>query len=89
MSLREAAEALAQETCREWLDDKCDRCNEPAEFILWGKLIQPEGLGPRCYDHAAKWVGHSYLSRKLAGSNNLKLEAAIIDLRPLREALAS
>lgn len=87
--LREAAEALVHEGCREWVEDKCDRCNEPAEFVLWGKLLEPEALGPRCYDHAAKHVGHDMLSRRLRrdGSYTLKLEAAIMDLRPLQRAL--
>lgn len=47
--------------CREWLPDKNDACWEPSEYVLWGKLIPPEGLGPRCYDHAAKHVGHDAL----------------------------
>lgn len=34
----------------------------PAEFILWGKLLPPEALGPRCYDHAARQVGHRALN---------------------------
>ncbi len=57
--------------CREWVDN--DRCNAPAEFVLWGKLIDPEGLGPRCYDHAAKWVDHRGLGDP---------SYAILDLRP-------
>jgi hypothetical protein len=46
--------------CREWVGH--ERCGAPSEFILWGKLIDPEGLGPRCYDHAVRYVGHSGLS---------------------------
>lgn len=49
--------------CREWVEEKNNRCNAPTEYVLWGKLIDPEGLGPRCYDHAAKWVGHYGLYR--------------------------
>lgn len=49
-----------REFCREWTVGG-DRCNGPAEFILWGKLIPADGLGPRCYDHAAKHVGHRAL----------------------------
>lgn len=64
-----------RECCREWLDDKINYCCEPAEFLLWGKLIPPEGLGPRCYDHAAKWVGHSALRHDAGWS--------ILDLRGL------
>lgn len=56
------AEAL-RETCREWPDDAFDRCNQPAEFILWGKLFPPEALGPRCYEHAVKHTGHSMPSQ--------------------------
>lgn len=48
--------------CREWVDEKHNCCFEPAEYVLWGKLIPPEGLGPRCYDHAAKHVGHNALA---------------------------
>lgn len=44
--------------CREWLPEKNDCCWEPAEYVLWGKLFPPEGQGPRCYDHAAKYVDH-------------------------------
>lgn len=47
--------------CREWCPDKNENCWAPAEFVLWGKLIPTEGLGPRCYDHAAKHVGHDGL----------------------------
>lgn len=49
------------EWCREDLPSG-ERCHKPAEFILWGKLFPPEGLGPRCYDHAAKHAGHRALS---------------------------
>lgn len=48
------------EWCREDLPNG-ERCNQPAEFILWGKLLEPEALGPRCYDHAAEHVGHRAL----------------------------
>jgi hypothetical protein len=56
------AEAL-RETCREWPDGADDRCNAPAEFILWGKLFPPEALGPRCYDHAVEHTGHNMPAR--------------------------
>jgi hypothetical protein len=42
-----------EETCREWLDTKYDRCGERAEFILWGKFFAADALGPRCYNHTA------------------------------------
>lgn len=46
-------------SCREWIeDDVHDRCGKPAEYVLWGKLIPTDGLGPRCYDCAAKHIGH-------------------------------
>lgn len=77
-----AAKCLVGERCREDLgpDHDYERCNAPAEFVLWGKLIAPEGLGPRCYDHAAKHVGH----RALAPESGW----AIMDLRPLQRALS-
>ncbi len=74
----ELLRGLAVTTCREWVEN--DRCNAPAEFVLWGKLIDPEGLGPRCYDHAAKWVDHRGLGDP---------SYAIIDLRPARAFLAT
>lgn len=49
-----------RESCRAWL--VTDRCNAPAEFILWGKLIPADDLGPRCYDCAARAVGHRALT---------------------------
>lgn len=73
------------EQCREILPDDeqrwgagGDRCQERAEFILWGKLLPPEALGPRCYNHAARHVGHRALSRDSGW--------AIFDLRGLRRA---
>lgn len=50
--------------CREWLPEKADNCWEPAEYVLWGKLISREALGPRCYDHAAEHVGHNALASR-------------------------
>lgn len=65
--------------CGEWVGT--ERCNARAEFILWGKLIPAEGLGPRCYDCAAKHIGHRGLTRPGASG------WAVADLRPLlREA---
>jgi len=73
----QAEKALAgiQTTCREG----GNRCRQPAEFLLWGKLLPNEGLGPRCYDHAAKWAGHRALGDPAW---------AILDLRPGSAALA-
>lgn len=46
-------------SCREWIeDDVYDRCGKPAEYVLWGKLIPTDGLGPRCYDCAVRHVSH-------------------------------
>ncbi len=75
-----ALREIAITTCREWVEDKNDRCNAPAEFVLWGKLIDAEGLGPRCYDHAAQHVGHRALGDK---------SWAIIDLRSALAALSN
>ena len=63
--------------CREWVGN--DRCNEPAEYVLWGKLIDPEGLGPRCYDHAADYVGHSALGDPTWALIDLGRLAKVID----------
>lgn len=73
-----ALEVLQREigSCREWVGN--DRCGAPSEFVLWGKLIDPEGLGPRCYDHAAQHVGHRALGDR---------GCAIIDLRMLAAEL--
>jgi len=65
--------------CREWMDKSANRCGAPAEYVLWGKLIPMKGLGPRCYDHAAKHVGQRALAR---GE-----EYALINLRELAEDL--
>jgi hypothetical protein len=49
--------------CREWIDtpEHGDRCGKPSEYVLWGKLLPAKGLGPRCYEHASKYVGRSGL----------------------------
>lgn len=65
--------------CREWLPETTNCCWAPAEYVLWGKLIPAEGLGPRCYDHAAKYLGHHALAR---GANY-----ALVNLAELAEAL--
>lgn len=38
-------------------------CGEPAEFILWGKLFEPEALGPRCRFHAVRHTDPSMPSQ--------------------------
>jgi hypothetical protein len=45
--------------CREELD--ADKCWVPAEYVLWGKLIASEGLGPRCHEHARLHVSDHLL----------------------------
>ncbi len=58
----EKAEAALRESCREEMRDG-DRCNKPAEFLLWGKLFERKAFGPRCYDHAVRHTDHSMPSR--------------------------
>ena len=43
-----------EETCREWVRAKHNRCGERAEFIIWGKYFPADAFGPRCYDHTAE-----------------------------------
>ncbi len=50
--------------CREWVEEKNDKCWEPAEYVLWGKLIPSEGLGPRCHKHAAEHIDHYGLASR-------------------------
>lgn len=76
-ALEEATARLAFTSCREWDEELSRFCGGEAEFVLWGKLFPAEGLGPRCYLHAAKHAGH-----RLPGDP----AAAIIDLRPLQRA---
>lgn len=79
--LERAARALLT-CCRECRDEAAPFATyvTPAEFILWGKLLPPEALGPKCYDHAVKYLGHSVATRTE--------QYAVVDLRPLRAALA-
>jgi hypothetical protein len=78
-ALRVAAGKIVREGCREELGAPTyEKCWRPAEFVLWGKLIPPEALGPRCYEHAARHVPDDALR---PGS-----DWAILDLRPLRAA---
>lgn len=46
------------EPCRNWIDEKWDRCGAPADCIVWGKLLPPETLGPRCYACAEAHFGY-------------------------------
>ena len=76
------ADAEVHETCREWVEEKFDRCNAPASVIVWGKLFDPEALGPRCTFHVEGWLS------KQGGVWNLedalRQHYAIFDLRGLR-----
>lgn len=65
--------------CREWTDEMANRCNKPAEYVLWGKLIPPEALGPRCYDCAAKHIGTNALHDDAWAIVNLARLAQDID----------
>lgn len=53
---------------------------QPADFIVWGKLFPASALGPRCYDHAAREIGHYPLARDSG--------YAVFDLRGLSRAAA-
>jgi hypothetical protein len=66
------------EFCREWVEDKTDRCNEPAIIIIWGKLFPAEALGPRCQEHAAKHLPDLSL--------HTITQWAVFDLRGLERA---
>lgn len=72
-------------TCGEWLDHPergPHRCGQPADLILWGKLFDPEALGPRCMNHATQH--HPELDR-----HHTTIQSAVVDLRPRRRALAA
>lgn len=43
--------------CREELGNG-KKCGATSEYVLWGELTPIEGLGPRCFDCAAKHVNH-------------------------------
>lgn len=77
--------ARSQEFRRECRDERSWRSpGVQAEFILWGKLLPPEALGPRCYEHALKHLG--------SGAMGQIDQYAVFDLRPLnrlRESLRS
>jgi hypothetical protein len=67
--------------CREWVAGKNNCCFAPAEYVLWGKLIPREALGPRCYRHAKKHVGDPAL-RSRSGF-------ALVNVRDLAADLAA
>lgn len=67
---------LAAERCRECRDESAWLASVPlADFILWGKLLPPEAFGPRCTDHAVKWIPHLLEHAD---------QHAVFDLRPFR-----
>ncbi len=69
---------ISTERCRECRDEGAWLAPVSlADFILWGKLLPPEALGPRCTDHAMKWLPH--LLEKPD-------QYAVFDLRPYRSA---
>lgn len=82
------------EHCRNWIagDDGGHHCGKPAEFIVWGKLFDPDALGPRCYDCAAEQIGHHALA-----ANNQRFAYAVyrlpdgedLSLSKVRERLTS
>jgi hypothetical protein len=66
--------------CRDWPPNAANRCGKPAEYLLWGKLLKPEALGPRCADCAALHVGWEMLRDP---------DCAIVNLRTLAARLAT
>ncbi len=73
MSDEELLRTALEAWCRRHLMTTCRDCRiAPAEFILWGKLLPAEALGPKCYDCAAEVMGHSPLGDP---------QYAILDLR--------
>jgi hypothetical protein len=48
--------------CREEVGG--ERCSDPAEYVLWGKLLLAEALGPRCYKHARQYIPESGLASR-------------------------
>lgn len=65
-----------RETCRYWLERSASYCHKTADFILWGKLADPDDLGPRCSKHISKEIRQS-------GSD----QYAVVDLRSVNQAL--
>jgi hypothetical protein len=67
------------EHCRACRDERDEIVT--ADFILWGKLLPPEQMGPRCYDHTAGYLGYRAMSQID--------QWAVFDLRPFNQLLAS
>lgn len=64
-----------REGCREW--SMKGWCGLRAVVILYGARLDPEGLGPRCKQHAEQWLG-MHLDEALDKS------VPLFDLRDLR-----
>lgn len=62
------------EFCRACRDEREELVE--ADFILWGKLIKPEFLGPRCHGHARVALGAAL---------NHPEQCAVFDLRPYQK----
>ncbi len=71
--------------CREWVEGKANYCFEPAEYVLWGKLIPPEGLGPRCFLHAREHVS-DYGTRRRSNYALINLHDLADDLKEATDA---
>lgn len=69
---------LKGECCRECRDFEPPLYTR-ADFILWGKLLPPEAMGPKCYDHTADHLGWFAMSRID--------QYAVYDLRPVNKLL--
>ncbi|MGB5758986.1 MAG: hypothetical protein WBM50_18880 [Acidimicrobiales bacterium] len=65
-----------EDWCRHWVDAKHDKCHRPAVIIVWGKLADPEELGPLCREHLPDWIDMARLDGY-----------AVFDLRKLRRAV--
>jgi len=74
-----AMQRAGTEHCRE--DASTGRCGMPAEFILWGRLLPADALGPRCREHAAAHLGEPALHQLD--------QWAVFDLRPLLDPLGA
>lgn len=67
-----------QDFCRHWIKSRAGWCNEPADFILWGKLVGPDDLGPRCEKHLAKTIPRTMID-----------QCAVVDLRGVNRILST
>lgn len=67
------------ESCRQCRDElPFGAPSVPADFILWGKLLPSDALGPKCYEHAKEWLGPRAMGQLD--------QYAVFDLRPLHGA---